>query len=500
MSSILVPNFSVPLASSYNERGINGFTTTITNSVDQRKVNCMYEIVNNAVVGKTTIYLTKRPGISDSTNTLSGASTAHPYLAILEPTTDKVWMFSIDGSALKVHSVLTSTTIFTDGAQTWYPSYVDSTSISGTTNIVIQYRRSVSVATRTFYASDIGTWSEITDADFTGLIHAGKMEHLDGFAFQMAKDGYIYNSDINTLATWNPTNRIKKDIQQDVPTGLAKCNQLILAFSFGTVEVFRNNGNPSGSPLISMPQLAANIGIGAIASLGGVASKRHYAVTHNQHMYFLGCQAGANYSLGLFRFDGSQFNKVSTSFIDKIFAANTNYHVGKMSIYGRIAISITLTLVTETTQRWLMYFPDWNEWFEWDSSYVQAINTGEYYIGIPGVSSAKYSFFNVGDSTKWQDGASSAYTMSTQFMLKTDNSRKSMSMCGVLADTAASTSNLSVEFSDDDYVSWSAARNIDLASQNKTIHRNGSFRSRAVRLSHSANLECRIEKFLARIE
>ena len=91
--------------------------------------------------------------------------------------------------------------------------------------------------------------------------------------------------------------------------------------------------------------------------------------------------------------------------------------------------------------------------------------------------------------------------MTHQFKLPgADNARNFMSWAGVRADTAASASNLGVAFSDDDYATFSTARNIDLSSANKRISACGSYINRAVRLTHSANLACRLEAFLARID
>ena len=73
-------------------------------------------------------------------------------------------------------------------------------------------------------------------------------------------------------------------------------------------------------------------------------------------------------------------------------------------------------------------------------------------------------------------------------------------MCGVIGDVARSASSMNVEFSDDDYQTWSTARAIDLTSNQKMLTRCGSYTDRAVRLTHTANLDCRIEKFVARVE
>src|SRR6267154_4093948 len=77
------PNLVIPLATSYNERGVAGYTHTVTNSEDQRKINCCYEIVKNSATGKGTLTLSKRPGVTIEGATSYGSSTQDVYLIFL---------------------------------------------------------------------------------------------------------------------------------------------------------------------------------------------------------------------------------------------------------------------------------------------------------------------------------------------------------------------------------------------------------------------------------
>ena len=80
------------------------------------------------------------------------------------------------------------------------------------------------------------------------------MEFMDGYAFVLDNTlKAIYNSDLNSLANWTAANYIVKQIQQDEGRGLAKFGKLILAFGWETMEAFANAGNPTGSPLVSVP-------------------------------------------------------------------------------------------------------------------------------------------------------------------------------------------------------------------------------------------------------
>jgi hypothetical protein len=159
-------------------------------------------------------------------------------------------------------------------------------------------------------------------------------------------------------------------------------------------------------------------------------------------------------------------------------------------------VSVQLSAPTASTQRWLMYFPDVNEWFEWSSTLVSPVSDGTFFLPI---ASGGTTLYNFEGEDNWQD-VSTPYTMTVQFkMPKGGNNRDVMDWCGVESDTTSSAVNLAVSFSDDDYANFSTARNIDLSSLEKRITRCGSYKNRAVRLSNSDNAEVRLRKFMARV-
>lgn len=488
------PNFEVPLAASYNERNVAGFTATVTDGLDQRKINSMYEPVTNSITGKGTLYLTKRPGAA--TNLTAGSSGQVAYLIVLTSRTvigilaQIQWVFAKSGNdVLAVDTVGASTTIVT--ASGYVPVYVDKTSISGTETVVLQIRNAT-FDQRVFYASVIGSWTEITDADFTSLDHAGKAEFIDGYMVVMTTNNRIYNSDLNSLANWSATNYITKQIVQDYPCGLMRFGKQILAFGTRTCEVFVNQGYATGSPFDTVPHMMQRIGIPVPSG----TTKTHYYCQSANRLFFVG-SSGSTGTASAYSYDGQRFEKVSTPNIDKIIGGNQVTSVSACSINGKAAIAFALDPTTATTQRWLMFFPDWNEWFEWNSTVFTPVNADGFYLGV---GTNQHKIYTVGASDNWQDDGTD-YTMTHQFQLpKSGSTRKRMYMAGLAGDTARSAQNISVEFSDDDYQSWSAARTIDMTQSKKNLYRCGSYFNRAVRISHAGNTEVRLEKFMARID
>lgn len=490
------PNLVIPFATSYNTRGIDGDDNIFTDALDQRRVNCIYVPVQNSQTNKATLYLAKRPGVDDLGSTY-GADTQTTYLVEVAPgatslTAANHWVFSTSGNDVRASDTSTTTVIFTSA--NYIPVYVDKTLVAGSDTLVLQTRNTSTNVQRVWYSTAIGTWAEITDADFTGLTIKGKMEFMDGYAFALSSTNRIYSSDLNSLSAWSTTSYISKQMMQDIPSGLAKFGKYILAFGQNTMEVFHDVGNATGSPLELLPEKAI-VGVG-LAPVEG-SSMRHYYTVHSGLLFFLG-----NSPKGLYAYDGQKFTKVSTPAIDAVINSLSVYSVSKLVFGGKTAIALSLNSAGGATQRMLLFFPEWNDWFEWNSTTwapVTSSRIGHTCIGTGSANQHKLFKLEMEDDN-WQD-AGTNYTETVQFTLPKDgNHIHRMRMCGVSGDTARAASSLSVYFSDDDGQNWTSARTIDMTSATKMLRNCGSYRNRQVRLTHSGNEENRLEQFFAKID
>lgn len=487
----LEPNIRLPLAASYNTRGVAAYTNTVTNALDQRKINSFYEPITNHLTGGTTLYLVKRPGVADVI-TYNGSASQVSYLASLAPgATINRWLFSVLTDDVRASTSATTTTIVTASGYT--PTYVDRTSISGTDTLVLQIVNG-SFDHRVWFSSDIATFTEITDSEFTGLTHTGKMEFMDGHAYALDRaTNRLHNSDVNSLANWGAASYITKNIKQDRSNGLMRWKNQIIACGDMTSEVFVNPGtNPSGSPLVPVKQAASKFGLSSAILKAGAT---HYYTTIADKLYFLGSVSEEGWAV-LAMYDGANFHHVSNPAIDKVLREIGAYAVNAVEFNGQVAVAIQVTAPTASTQRAFLYFPRWNEWFEWTSTIFSTVNGGGRFIGIV----EPHHLFAFNNTDNWQDDGVN-YTFTHQFALPKDGShRKSMIFCGVDGDTARSALNLDVQFSDDDGQNWSTARTIDMTKDQKVLHRCNTYRTRQVRLSHAGNLEVRLESFFARVE
>ena len=499
--SLNKPNVVLPLAVSYNERGIDGFAATVTNSLDQRKINVQYEPVKNAVTGKTTLYVVPRPGVVLESGTF-GSADQTAYLVSREPggvsfSPTEMWVISLKGANARASSNATTTVI---AAGTSRPLYVDLTNINGTETLVAQFSPSVGTDV-TYYSSDIATFTQISDADFTALDVQGKMEHLDGYAHVLASNNRIHSSDLNSLANWTATSFVTKQIQQDLPRGLARFKNQILAFGSRTVEGFYNAGTATGSPLQKIPQSFANVGLTEISGSGVT----HYYAPLREMLYFVGQFGGGEKSKIVIAYNGSNYERVSTNAVERIIGAGggvQTYSVSSILYGGQEAIAISLTAPGTTPQRALLFFPAWNDWFEWTSDVFQPVNQGKFFLAA-GTSSAD-SLYSIRDTNSWIDH-STDYTREIVFNVPTDgNQLRRMAWAGVVADSQSSGASssagtyLQMAVAKNGDFSFGAARQIDLRGRKKQIYRWGAFRDCAVKITHSGNAQFRIQNFIAK--
>ena len=74
-----------------------------------------------------------------------------------------------------------------------------------------------------------------------------------------------------------------------------------------------------------------------------------------------------------------------------------------------------------------------------------------------------------------------------------ESQRKFMHELQIIGDTQAATDNISVQYSDDDYQTFSTARTIDMGQTLKQLNRLGLFRERVFKLSYSGTNQIRLE-------
>jgi hypothetical protein len=313
-----------------------------------------------------------------------------------------------------------------------------------------------------------------TDPDLPA--HDPNIYYIDGYLLVL-KTGTadFYNSDLNDPLSWTAGNFLTAEIVPDQAVRLGRINNYLLMFGRKSIEYFYDAAVESGSPFQRNDTYVKYIGY-----LGGHAaiSNRVYFVgsnTDSQPDVFVlensGVKSLGNHALRLHlaslvdfsslkgsvvSIDGNDFYVLDTGTLTYVLNLNSGLWA-RWKYQSETRFAITMASNTETSVNYRSLF-------------------------VLSGSRAIYKF----DPTLYQDNGV-AFTHS----LTTDNedfgtfNQKFMYRLVLITEKPTLTAPMSVEWSDDDYQSWSTAQTVDLSQELPCIYRMGRFRRRALRLSGS---------------
>lgn len=231
-------------------------------------INGYFEKTDSEVEHRDYAY-TKRPGIATKFDSVTPFTNDHNIQGLLS-SIDRTSMiaYSNDGSAANTTWYIPNTGIPVSrgtapaAAGNWtYSGPVCLTALDG-----ISYGANVYYCATDFTKGAIinstGTWTEITDADFTGLSKCTNMIGVDGYLFIGTTNNRIYNSDLNASTAWTSTSFLTAADTPGRLLWIAKIRNFLIVFKDKSIEFFENVGNPTpGSPLEPRKSLTSRIGL-----------------------------------------------------------------------------------------------------------------------------------------------------------------------------------------------------------------------------------------------
>jgi hypothetical protein len=109
--------------------------------------------------------------------------------------------------------------------------------------------------------SSAGAWAQITAANYVAIgTTVPGSAYLDGTLYVMDAQCRIYGSAINDLTTWSALNLIQAQDSPGTGVALAKHLSFVVALKDRAIEFFYDAANPTGSPLLPVPNSKLNIG------------------------------------------------------------------------------------------------------------------------------------------------------------------------------------------------------------------------------------------------
>lgn len=585
----VMPTIRIPLIGTFNQRTIDG-TAELTASEDQRFLNCTFNVVTNPVTGKSVVYVERRPGWKQDTIPASGsastgllkAQTLSSALSAFGDANSVIYfgttsVGTITGRALHFTETLISGTTYvaiksSDGTGWYYvenahqvtaytadgnnSTTITDIKVSGSNSTAGLYpgqkltaasnipagTRVVSVDSAAFTAvldtattggafNDLAITKEaiakIADSDFvtTGTAISAFAE-MDGYLFYSTDDGYVNNTDLNSVYNNSPNARIAVQMSPDPPVGVARQKNSIVVFGQNSKEAFYNAGLSSGSPLQRMPQFFERI---------GAVDQRSITVLENEIYFVSGPYEG---DIGVYRMRDLQAQRISTPQIDRILGtslpAGGAIYANSFRLGGYPYACFVLSSASEdpellllesgdalllesgdnilleanpaqsaSYQRTLAYNATLNLWSEWDcdiATFIDSVGTGaanQLMATSRFVTDGKvYTINPTVDGPLWQDdGTTYTCEIRTMGLDFGTNKRKFVEEVRLICDKE-STGTVTLEANDEDFDSttWKTLGTFSLGTGEPKIHRCGSHKGkRSYRLTHSANGPFRAE-------
>lgn len=447
----------------YNKRVpifYNPANRSSSTSKDQRMVNCYFEAVED-----NEYYAVKRPGTT-SDRTVAVAVGRGLYMWRDIP-------YSVFGTGLYNNT----SSIKTLSTSTGIVSFSDID--TGTKYLLVHD------GAKAYQVETDDTVTEIVDAQYPGAVVKGLVV-VDGYMFVMDSSGIIYNSEVDTPLSWLADGLISAEIDSDDGVALAKHLNYVVALGKWTTEIFYNASNSTGSPLNRIPSAVIRVGCAAadtVAEGDGI-------------LMWVG--KGRDTGVTVQMMTDISPVKVSTKPVEKILESEGSnisnadaYYVKKQGHYFYV-----LTLPT-TAKITLAYDIVDGQWCEWTSD-DGATESNFAYISatdITGTTLLQHrtdgDLYSISPSV-YQDGGNDINVkIVTREIDFGTNRTKFHDILEIIGDRIASTSAVAIRYSDDDYQTWSTARNVDM-NERATLSALGSFERRAFEITHTANTELRI--------
>lgn len=303
---------------------------------------------------------------------------------------------------------------------------------------------------------------------------------LDGYLF-MFKTGTsdIYNSNLNDPLAYTSGDFITAELVADKLLRIGRLNNYLVAFGSNSLEYFYDAANASGSPLARVDIPIKNIGY-----LGGLSQK-------GNKLYFVG-QASET-APEVFVIEDWKIETLDSPPIRRYLQPGGTIHSGVISLGGRDFYVITLSTITYImdleTRIWTRLAFQQTTTFPITRAVSILTNNGHVSVVALASGTKLYTFV----PTVYQDnGVLFSCIVQTYKTIFDSFHKKFGGRVLVIADRY-NAGTLSIQWSDDDYQTWSPVRTVDLSVERPALYRLGKFRERAFKLSFTENKPLRVD-------
>ena len=167
---------------------------------DSRYVNVLFEPIANPLLQQKTVFCVKRPGTSSFSQPPGGAATGRGIHAWAETGN----IYSVYGNSIFLNTSTLTSSMNTSSGRCWFVEIPRST---GQPQLVICDGQDNYDITSSGVLTQI---DQVDDSDYP-VSSLGPLVYLDGYLFQGASSGRIYNTVLNTVSSWTANDFITAD-------------------------------------------------------------------------------------------------------------------------------------------------------------------------------------------------------------------------------------------------------------------------------------------------
>lgn len=315
--------------------------------------------------------------------------------------------------------------------------------------------------------------------------------YMDGYLFLSDNKGNIWNSALNDPLTWT-NSPIAAESYPDAQYALARVGTYLISFGAESIQYFYDAGNATGTPLGSVQGATKRIGF-----VGGLAQ-------YGDDIYFIGAATSGIPSL--YKMTGLQINKIADFPESRKATAVTNINAlfnGYIVNFNGHTLYIWRAFENVANpQKYnnvYAYDVDMQMWtqlaYQSNTAFPIFCSTIGYTLtdGVVSIISMQDTavVLKVNSDVYQDNGVNFTATFRTKGYDFDTQRAKFGSRLLLHCDQTATTSNMSVSWSDDDYRTYSTPRNIDVSYNYKQLFSLGGFRTRSFKVEYTDNFPMR---------
>ena len=320
--------------------------------------------------------------------------------------------------------------------------------------------------------------------------NTGDLEYMDGYWVVAKSDGTIWNCDVDNPLVWDPTKYITAQMYGSSLVGLARNNNYLFALGTNSYQAFYDGNNANGSFLTNAES--------AVQQIGCLSND---TVAHEENsIYWVGISPIGGYTV--WNLDGTaNLTDIGTPALNRMFLTENWSSGASFGFTLRVAGKFFYVLSLYTSQRTFVYDPDIKIWVEWASTTgttypicsVSYDLKNHYLIGQDQSNGYLYDLTdNSGAALINDNGGAFQFLARTKRFDSGNMKRKFCTSLDLIGDTQSSTTNVNVQYSDDDYVTTSTARTLDMSVTRPFAKAWGNFRRRSWQVSYTGANPCRL--------